>query len=127
VKIRIVIAAAGLAALAVACGGGSETPAGTGAGGDAAAVEAGRAVFRGSCRACHGSDGGGVDGLGKPLVGSEFVDGLDDAALAAFIAEGRPADHPDNTTGMEMPPKGNNSSLTDEDLANVVAYIRSLQ
>ncbi|HEX9645027.1 MAG TPA: cytochrome c [Acidimicrobiia bacterium] len=124
-KSRIVIAAAVLAAAAVACGG-SDTPAGTDGGADNA-VEAGRAVYRGSCRACHGSDGEGVDGLGKPLVDSEFVDGLDDAALAAFIAEGRPADHPDNTTGMEMPPKGNNSSLTDEDLANVVAYIRSLQ
>ena len=126
-KSRIVIAAAVLAAAAVACGG-SDDPAGTDGGADnAAAVEAGGAVFRGSCRACHGSDGEGVDGLGKPLVDSEFVDGLDDDALVAFIAEGRPADDPDNTSGIAMPAKGNNSSLTDEDLANVVAFIRSLQ
>jgi disulfide bond formation protein DsbB len=34
---------------------------------------------------------------------------------------------PENTTGVAMPPKGGNPSLSDGDLQNVVAYIRTLQ
>lgn len=32
-----------------------------------------------------------------------------------------------NTTGVAMPPKCGNPSLTDQDLADVVAYLRTLQ
>ena len=37
-----------------------------------------------------------------------------------------PAD-PLNTTGVGMPSKGGNPALTDEDLYDIVAYIRTLQ
>ena len=69
----------------------------------------------------------GAAGLGLPLVSSEFVQSMADAQLFAFITAGRAAAHPDNTTGVAMPPRGGNPSLSDEDLADVVAFLRTLQ
>ncbi len=104
-----------LAAIAVAA-------AGCGGGGDPAAT--GASIFSTSCTACHGADGGG--GLGSNLKTSTFVAESTDAELITFIEQGRPSDAPDNTTGYEMPPKGGNSSLTGEELADVVAYLRTI-
>ena len=86
----------------------------------------GEAVFGRNCIACHGAAGVGITGLGKPMPGSAFIAGLSDTELIRFIKEGRSPDHPDSTTGADMPPKGGDSSLTDQDLADVVAYIRTL-
>ncbi len=87
----------------------------------------GEAVYASTCATCHGAIGEGVTGLGLPLDSSEFVHSTSDAQLVAFIKEGRDASHPDNTTGVAMPPKGGNPSLTDEDLADVVAFLRTLR
>lgn len=86
----------------------------------------GEALYNGSCVACHGPDGTGVDGLGKAWVGSEFINTSTDDELVEFLKVGRPADHPDNTTGIAMLPRGGNPSLTDEDLLDLVAYMRTL-
>jgi disulfide bond formation protein DsbB len=86
----------------------------------------GEDIYAGLCVACHGADAKGIAGLGKDLTTSEFLASQTDAEMVAFIVEGRPADHPDNTTGVSMPPRGGNPSLTDEDLAGVVTYLRSL-
>ncbi|HYO89508.1 MAG TPA: c-type cytochrome [Candidatus Limnocylindrales bacterium] len=91
-----------------------------------AQVQAGTQIFNGLCVACHGSGGVGVAGLGKPLAGSEFVGGLTDDELVQFIIVGRQPTDPLNTTGQLMPARGGNPMLTDGDLYNVVAYIRSL-
>ncbi len=87
----------------------------------------GRQVFASTCAACHGPHGEGVPGLGKSVVASDFVATRTDAELVAFIKAGRSVDDPLNTTGVAMPPKGGNPALTDEDLADIVAYLRSLQ
>lgn len=121
-----------LALLLGACGGGGspdqEEPAGSSeqlvSEGDAAA---GEPLFQSTCAACHGPDGKGLPNLGKDFTGSEFVTEQSDAELVAFIKEGRPVSDPANTTGVDMPPKGGNPTLTDEDLFDIVAYIRTLQ
>ena len=116
---------AALSLAAAACGGGSgdtTTSAGN-AGGDAVH---GLEIYRTSCIACHGEGGVGIEGLGKPWIGSEFIISSTDAELLAFIQVGRPSDDPDNTTGVAMPPRGGNSSLTDADLMDVIAYMRTL-
>lgn len=97
---------------------------GGGGGGDSVA---GEATYQGTCSACHAPDATGITGLGLPLANSEFVQSMTDDELVAFIAVGRDAGDPDNTTGVGMPPKGGNPSLTDEDLLNVVAWLRTLQ
>ncbi len=80
-----------------------------------------------TCAACHGPTGEGIEGLGKPMPGSVFIASLSDSELVDFIKVGRSTSDPDNTTGVDMPPKGGNPSLTEEDLQDIVAYVRSLQ
>jgi disulfide bond formation protein DsbB len=100
-----------------------------------AAIQAGlldpQAVMRGkkafiSCMACHGRDANGVKNMGKTLVDSPFVSRLDNKALVDFIKKGRGPTDPGNTTKIAMPPKGGNPALKDEQITDIVAYIRSL-
>lgn len=86
----------------------------------------GKALFNVTCTACHGPAAKGVPGLGKDMTNSEFINGLSDQELAEFIKLGRAADDPLNTTGVAMPPKGLNVALSDDDLLEVVKFIRSL-
>ena len=92
-------------------------------GGDATA---GKDKFASTCSACHGPDGEGVTGLGKDMTSSEFIAGKTDVELIEFIKVGRDPSHPLNTTGVAMPPKGGNPTLNDQDLADIVAFIRSI-
>lgn len=87
---------------------------------------AGQELFAGTCSACHGPEGKGIPGLGKDMTTSEFIAGKTDAELIEFIKQGRDPSDPLNTTGVAMPPKGGNPALSDQDLANIVAYVRTL-
>lgn len=88
----------------------------------------GQQAFQSACVACHGPDAKGVTGLGKSLhpSDSEFVRSHSDAELVEFIKVGRQPDDPLNTTGVAMPPKGGNPAISDDDLYNIVAWIRTL-
>ena len=90
---------------------------------------AGQTVYMGTCIACHGPDAKGVTGLGKSLypADSEFVRVKTDNELVAFILAGRTPDDPLNTTGVGMPAKGGNPAITEQQLHDVVAYIRALK
>jgi mono/diheme cytochrome c family protein len=93
---------------------------------DEKAVKAGRTTFLTVCAACHSPTGQGINGLGKPLIGSQFVNSYSNVELLAFLQTGRLISDPLNTTGVVMPARGGRLSLTDDDLTNVIAYIRSL-
>jgi mono/diheme cytochrome c family protein len=80
-----------------------------------------------SCSACHGGDFRGVSGLGSSLVDNTFIQAHTDDELVAFIKEGRARDAPDNESGIAMPPYGGNTQLTDEELSDIVAFLRTLQ
>lgn len=100
------------------------------AGGDAELAEeiaSGNKLFIGTCSACHGRDAKGLPNLGKDLVHSEFCKGLDDDKLLAFIKRGRDPSDPLNTTKVGMPPKGGNPALSDDDLLDIITYVRTLQ
>lgn len=123
------VAALGL----TACGGDEEEPTPTPAAAAAPAQpvsqgdpEQGKQIFASSCAACHGPNGEGVQGLGKDMQHSEFIAGLSDEELIAFIKQGRPISDPLNTTGVDMPPKGGNPALSDAQLLDIVAYMRSI-
>ncbi len=125
-KLMIVIAVLGL--VVAACGGGASpettaAPAAPGAGDPAN----GEKLFASTCAACHGADATGIEGLGKDLTKSSFIGGLSDDELVAFIKKGRPSSDPANTTGVDMPPKGGNPSLSDQDLYDIAAFLRTLQ
>jgi disulfide bond formation protein DsbB len=78
------------------------------------------------CSACHGPDARGLPGLGKDMLASEFILSLTDEELLDFIKVGRPVWDATNTTGVDMPAKGGNPAMTDEDVMAVIAYIRTL-
>ncbi len=123
-RLFAILFASAVGALALmACGAGAPPAASPMPSGDPLA---GKAAYDGTCIACHGPDAQGLPSLGKDLTTSAFVAGLSDADLIAFIKQGRPSGDPANTTGVDMPPKGGNPAFSDVDLANIVAYIRTL-
>ena len=87
---------------------------------------AGQELFTATCSACHGPEGEGVPNLGKDMTASEFIAGKSDDELIAFIKVGRDPSDPLNSTGVAMPPKGGNPALNDEDLQDIVAFIRTI-
>lgn len=124
-----------LAMALVACGGGGEVNGGNGGAADPAEESevvssgdpaAGEELYDQVCIACHGPGGEGIEGLGKPFTTSEFVASHSDQELLEFVKQGRPIDNPENTTGVDMPPKGGNPALTDEQILDVIAFIRTL-
>lgn len=124
-RIRIAFGLLSGALALAACGGGGASITATPAGpvGDAAK---GQTLFIGTCSACHGPEATGVVGLGKDLTTSTFVAGQTDAQLLAFIQTGRPASDPANTVGVDMPPRGGNPALTDQNIADIISFLRSI-
>jgi disulfide bond formation protein DsbB len=60
------------------------------------------------------------------MTASEFIADKSDDELIAFIKVGRDPSDPLNTTGVAMPPKGGNPALSDEDLQDIIAFIRTI-
>tara|TARA_R110002073_G_scaffold147687_2_gene300619 strand:- start:63202 stop:64056 length:855 start_codon:yes stop_codon:yes gene_type:complete len=86
----------------------------------------GREAFLASCSACHGANAEGIEGLGKSFITSEFVRSSSDKDIMTMIKMGRPVWDPANTTGLDMPPKGGNPAITDDQLTDIIGYIRSV-
>ncbi len=82
----------------------------------------GQQLFMSACAQCHGLTAQGVKGLGSNLRTSPFVLESSDAQLLEMIKTGRPP-----TMGRPaMPPKGGRFDLTDADLLDIIAHIRTL-
>jgi mono/diheme cytochrome c family protein len=80
---------------------------------DVKGVARGEALFATYCRVCHGDKG-----VGAPLTHAVLKDaarGINDQSLTRFISEGMP--------GGPMP--GFGKTFTDEDLTDLIQYIRS--
>ncbi|MBA4028360.1 MAG: hypothetical protein C0475_04390 [Planctomyces sp.] len=88
---------------------------------------AGYELFLASCAACHGKGAEGIEGLGLPLTTSGYVRGTGDADLVRFVKSGRASWDANNSTGIDMPPKGGNPAITDDQLQTIVEYIRAVQ
>lgn len=89
-------------------------------------VSQGATLFKGQgiCAACHGPEGKGIPNLGADLADDEWAhsDGSYQGILES-IGKGVTPDK--STTGAAMPPKGG-SSLNDDQLKAVTAYVWSL-
>jgi disulfide bond formation protein DsbB len=118
-----------LALTGVGCGGKKATPTPTPklASSSSEMIAQGKQWYEQTCSSCHGPDAKGLPNLGKALTTSEFVKSQTDEGLLEFVKKGRPASDPANTTGVDMPPKGGNPALTDDQIRAIIAYIRSLQ
>jgi mono/diheme cytochrome c family protein len=88
------------------------------------AMTAGRKVYQKHCVACHGSDGLGLAPAYPPLAGNRAITMEEPANMVRIILQGG---FPPGTTGNPrpygMPPFAH--VLNDEDVANVMTYVRS--
>jgi glucose/arabinose dehydrogenase/mono/diheme cytochrome c family protein len=95
-----------------------------------AAYERGKALFLGeaACFACHGTDGAGMDSLGPPLDGSEWVNG-EPEILVKILLHGvtGPISVGGETyeTTAEMPGLAMNPAMTDQRLSEIATYVRN--
>ncbi len=89
-------------------------------------VHPGKSLYVTSCSSCHGPSGEGADGLGKAFTTSEFVANSTDKDLMTMIKMGRPIWDAANTTGLDMPSKGGNPALNDDELIEIIGYMRSI-
>ncbi len=108
-----------------------EAPGAAGPAASASALHPGDAkrgaiLWMATCRSCHGPDGAGIAGQGKDIRGSEFIATKTDTELLAFVKMGRMPFDPLNTTGIQMPPRGGNPLLKDQDLLDAIAHLRTL-
>jgi cbb3-type cytochrome c oxidase subunit III len=84
------------------------------------AVSAGQTIFQNNCTLCHGDNGEGT--RGRPALNDKhFLDSTNDDVIFSVISSGVP-----NT---EMPAwnQSHGGPLTDEDIQNVVAFLRAWQ
>jgi cytochrome c5 len=86
---------------------------------------AGAGLYEATCSNCHGRDLKGVDGLGDAVSPNEFVAHASEDELVELIIIGRGPDHPDNTTGIAMLPRGGNPSLGDQSIHDIAAYLKA--
>ena len=83
---------------------------------------AGEQVYTRACATCHGPKGEGVPGLSKDMTRSEFIADKTNQELVEFIELGGSPGEP-----LIMLPKAGNPALTQVNLNDVVAYLRTLQ
>lgn len=87
--------------------------------GDAAA---GAVVYERHCAGCHGVGGIGVQGAGPSLLDERYGPSLlDDRAAVRAIVEGAPEE------AWNLGPMPRTRGLSEQDLADLLAYLRSVQ
>jgi mono/diheme cytochrome c family protein len=90
-------------------------------------VQSGAPLYAGQglCAVCHSQNGKGMPGLGPDLTDEEWLhsDGSYDAIVEQIL---NGIDASESKTGLAMAPKGG-SSITDEQVRAVAAYVWSLR
>jgi len=87
----------------------------------------GQQLYTQNCSSCHGREGQGMPQQGSELVHSTFVMRTGDAQLLRFLQVGRQPDDPQSVMRRLMPPRGGNAALEDDELADLVGYLRQMQ
>jgi mono/diheme cytochrome c family protein len=121
----VLVLAVAVALVAAGCGSDSVDVTTTAAAGTPTAH--GQQLAGQSCSSCHGESFEGVKSLGPALTDNGFIQDHADDELIDFIKVGRARDAQDNETGIAMPPYGGNTRLTDDDLADIILFLRTLQ
>ena len=84
-------------------------------------VAAGKVLYAGTCSTCHGTDGGGMEGVFPPLASSDYL-AKNPKGIASIILHGLQG--PITVNGKDynsiMPPM---AQLTDDEVANIGTYV----
>ncbi|MCB9743889.1 MAG: nitrite reductase, copper-containing [Alphaproteobacteria bacterium] len=87
----------------------------------AAQVEAGKALFLGTCSTCHQSDGAGMEGVFPPLAGSDYLNADPKRAIGVVVnGLSGPVTVNDKPYNSVMPPMSN---LNDDEIANILTFV----
>jgi mono/diheme cytochrome c family protein len=116
---------------ASSCGGGKENPQEKAVAGQPAettsakkeAVPVGKGVYNTYCMVCHQADGQGVEAMNPPLVGSDWVTG-DKNRLIGVVLNGLSGEIEVNGVKYNNVMAAHNF-LTDQQIADVLTYVRS--
>ncbi|HEY0668227.1 MAG TPA: c-type cytochrome [Sphingobacteriaceae bacterium] len=91
----------------------------------------GYSLYSSTCQPCHGTDGNGVEFLAPPLNNSEWVTGKKDKAIAILlfgltgpIKVNHKVYKAPEING-DMPGLGSNKDIVDEDIAQLLSFIRN--
>ena len=84
------------------------------------AVAAGQTTFQKNCAACHGETGQGSDD-GPSLNNKQFLSMVDDGTIFSIVGSGVP------NTQMPAWSQSHGGPFTDEDIRNLVAFVRAWQ
>lgn len=80
---------------------------------------AGQAIYQNNCARCHGTDGSGAMRGVPDFTGADSALSKPEAELVQNTIEGV-------FRGMfPMPPRGGNSSLSDQDIVTIVRYMKA--
>lgn len=79
-------------------------------------ARSGHTIFKANCAPCHQDDGAGKIGLAPSIRNRDFLAIASDEFIKMTIKQGRP--------GTSMIPR---ADLTDKDLNNIIAWLRSLE
>jgi cytochrome c5 len=86
----------------------------------------GKAWFSLTCVTCHGPTGDGINQLAPSLKESEFLKTANAVDINLLIRRGRPITDPFNKSGKPMPARGGDATISDEKVADLVAFVMSL-
>jgi mono/diheme cytochrome c family protein len=107
-------------------GGGADTAAATPPAQTASAGSSGEQVYQ-RCVTCHQANGEGLAGVYPPLAGSEFANAQNPAVPIRIVLHGLQG--PVTVKGTEynslMPPYGTGIEMSDQEVADVLTYVRS--
>jgi mono/diheme cytochrome c family protein len=119
---------------ALACGGAGEqqttdtSPAAApSAAAPAATASAGEALFQQRCITCHMANGEGIPGTYPPLAGSEYAAAANAAVPIRIVLHGieGPITVKGTTYNSLMPAYGVGVVMTDQEVADLLTYVRS--
>src|SRR5438105_6979527 len=90
-----------------------------------AAIARGKKVYEATCLACHQPDGSGVPNMNPPLVKTKWVLG-DKKQLSKIVLKGLPGGEIEiNGDSFHNPMPPQESTLTDQEIADVLTYVRN--
>jgi disulfide bond formation protein DsbB len=89
-------------------------------------IALGQERYVGACAACHGQDATGIEGIDLDLRRSKFVAGATEQELALLLIRGLSINNPFNVSEIRMPPRGGRDDMSNQDMLNIAAYLKSI-
>ncbi|MBC7897064.1 MAG: cytochrome c [Cytophagaceae bacterium] len=130
-RIRLLAAVPALSLAVLACSGGgekgSDTSGATPAATPATTASAGETIYQERCVTCHQVNGAGIPGTFPPLAQSEYANAADPGVPARIVIHGisGPITVHGATYNSVMPPYGLGVVMADEEIAQLLTYVRS--